>query len=137
MPPPRPPIAPCRGVRSAICGRTSGPGTRRRRTRPSVPAFDSAGCAGCRPARACWPWVLPLLHLVEHGRERVLELQRLLDFVRAHIRVLAVLEKARPVVIADELDERGRVRLPVLGKPLQVFEDRIDAVLREERHGIL
>src|SRR5918995_591077 len=90
--------------------------------------------AGVRVSRICWMSsnssmsATTLLHLVEHGRERVLEPQRLLDLVRAHIRVLGVLQKARPLVLAHELDERGRVRLPVHGKPFQVLEHRIDPV---------
>src|SRR5215211_2185130 len=104
---PRPPIAPSRRAHSAMHDRPSGFGTKRRRTRPSALAFASAGCAGRRPTRACRPWVLPLLHLVEHGRERVLEPQRLLDFVRAHIRVLGVLQKAGALVFPHELDESG------------------------------
>jgi hypothetical protein len=40
-------------------------------------------------------------------------------------------------VVPDELDERRRVRFPVLGKPLEVYEHRRDARLREDRYGIL
>src|SRR5688572_6098852 len=99
--------------------------------------------AGVRVSSMCWMSsnssmsATTLLHLIEHGRERVLEPQRLFDLVRAHIRVLGVLQKARPLVIAHELDERGRVRLPVHGKPFQVLEHRIDPVLAEQGHRIL
>ena len=63
--------------------------------------------------------------IVGEGR---LELERLLDLVGAHIRVLAVFQEARALVLADELDERRSIRLPVLGEALEVLEDRLDAV---------
>ena len=72
------------------------------------------------------------LHLVEHGRERRLQLQRLLDLVGADVRVLAVLQEARALVLAHELDEGRRVRLPVLREALEVLEDGVDAQAREE-----
>lgn len=40
-------------------------------------------------------------------------------------------------MVADELDERRRVGLPVLGKTLEVLEDSIDAGCREESYSIL
>ncbi len=46
-----------------------------------------------------------LLHLVEHVGERSLQAQRLLDLIRRHVRVLAVLQKAGEVVLAHELHE--------------------------------
>src|SRR3954462_9482379 len=53
--------------------------------------------AGVRVSRMCWMssnssmvWLPASLHLVEHLRERGLELERLLDLIRAHERVLAV-----------------------------------------------
>ena len=63
------------------------------------------------------------LHLVEHVRERRLELERLLDLVRADIRIFAVFKEARAMMVADKLDERRRVGLPVLGKTFEVLED--------------
>src|SRR4030095_7020092 len=103
----------------------------------------SPASAGVRVSSMCWMSSnssvsgTTLLHLVEHGRERVLEPQRLLDLVRGHIRVLGVLQKARPLVLPHELDERGCVRLPVFGKPFQVLEHRIDPVLGKQGHRIL
>jgi hypothetical protein len=70
-------------------------------------------------------------------RKTRLELEGLLDLVGAHVGILAVLQEAGALVFTDELDERRRVRLPVLREALQVLEDRVDAVLREERHGVL
>ena len=40
-------------------------------------------------------------------------------------------------MLADELDERRRVRLPVLGKPFELLEDRIDARSLEQLNGVL
>src|SRR5687767_11903432 len=78
-----------------------------------------------------------LLHQVEHAGERRLQLQRLLDLVGTHIRVFPVFKEARTVVLANELDERLRVRLPVLGEPLKVGEDGGEAAFGEQGHGIL
>ena len=44
-------------------------------------------------------------------------LQRFLDLVGAHERIFAVFEETRALVLAHELDEGRRVRLPVFGKP--------------------
>ena len=41
------------------------------------------------------------------------------------------------MMVADELDERRGVRLPVLRKALKIFEDGVDAGCRKERDGIL
>src|ERR1700754_4607397 len=63
------------------------------------------------------------LHLIEHGRERRLQPERLLDLVGCDIRVLAVLEEARDLVIADELDEALRVLSPILRETLEIGEN--------------
>src|SRR5262245_54861902 len=76
------------------------------------------------------------LHLVEHLAERILERERLLDLVGAHIGVLAVLEEARALMLPHELDEGRRVRLPVLGEALEVLEDRVDPRRRKNRDGV-
>ena len=78
-----------------------------------------------------------LLHLVEHRGERRLEPERLLDLVGAHVGILPVFEEARALVLPDEFDEGRGVRLPIFGEPFEVLEDRVDAVFREERHGVL
>ena len=62
------------------------------------------------------------LHLVEHVRKRRLELECLLDLVRAHIRVFAVFKETRAMMLADELDERRRVGLPVRWEILRGFQ---------------
>ena len=51
--------------------------------------------------------------------------------------ILAVFEEARPVVVADKLDECLRLGLPILGEAFEVFEDGINASGREESHCIL
>ena len=51
--------------------------------------------------------------------------------------ILAVLEEAGALVVAEELDERGRVRLPVRRKALEVLEGRVDAGLSEEDDRVL
>ena len=55
------------------------------------------------------------------SRRRRLQLQRLLDLVGGDIRILAVLEEARALVLANELYECVGVRLPVLGKPSRLL----------------
>src|SRR5262249_489761 len=67
------------------------------------------------------------LHLVEHLPERRFQLERLLDLVGADIRILAVLEKARTLVLADEFDEGGSIRLPVFRKAFEILEDGVHA----------
>src|SRR6185312_106391 len=97
--------------------------------------------AGARVSRMCWmssiSSIVPaaLLHLVQHLRELLLETQRFLDLVGGHIRILPVFQKAGPLMIADELDERGRVGLPVLGESLEVLEHRIHAETGEQGDG--
>src|SRR3954467_3860525 len=123
---------------------------------PESQARPPAGCrkvrnpyraarARGRARRKCWissssSTALPpdrSLHLVEHVGERRLELERLLDLVRADVRVFAIFDEARAMMVANELDKGGRIRLPILGEAFEVLEDRVHAVLREERHGIL
>src|SRR3954451_24101835 len=77
------------------------------------------------------------LHLVEHARECGLKRQRLLDFIGAHKRILAVFHEARALVLANELDEGGRIRLPVFGKAFEVLKNGADAEAGEYSHGIL
>ena len=61
-----------------------------------------------------------LLHLVEHVGEGRLQPQRLLDLIGRDVGVLAVLQEARALVLANELDERLGVVLPVLGEAFEV-----------------
>jgi hypothetical protein len=79
----------------------------------------------------------PLLQLVEHIGQGVFDSQRLLNFVGGDIRILPVLDEARALMIADELDERFRVCFPIRGKPFEVFEDRIDSGLCKKRDRVL
>ena len=50
----------------------------------------------------------------------------LLDLIRAHVRIFAVFQEARALVVADELDERRRVGLPVYREAFEIFKDRIE-----------
>src|SRR5437868_8278045 len=75
------------------------------------------------------PFSQLLLHLVQHAGKRGLQLESFLDLVCTHVRIFSVFQKTRALMVAYELDERRGVRLPVLGKALQVLEDGIDAVL--------
>src|SRR5437762_3604512 len=77
------------------------------------------------------------LHLIEHVRESRLELERFLDLVGAYVRVFAVFEEARALVLTEERDDCRHVRLPVLRPSFEVYENRGDAGLDEESHGIL
>jgi hypothetical protein len=56
------------------------------------------------------------LHLVEHVGERGLEPQRRLDLIGRDVRVLAVLQEARNMMVTDVLDERGGIFFPVLAE---------------------
>src|SRR6185437_11352714 len=78
-----------------------------------------------------------LLHLVEHSGKRLLHAKRLLDLIGADKGILGVFQEARALVVTHELDERRRVRLPVLGKALEVFENGTKAQLREQSDGVL
>src|SRR5687768_14753635 len=77
-----------------------------------------------------------LLHLVQHVGEGGFESQRLLDLVRRHIGVFAIFEEARALMVPDELDERRRIRLPILWEALEVLEDGLETESRKERHRV-
>src|SRR3984957_7698676 len=67
------------------------------------------------------------LHLVEHGRERGLQLEGLFDFCSARVWIFRVFEEARALVNADKLDDRRRICLPVHRKTLEILEHRPEA----------
>ncbi len=73
-----------------------------------------------------------LLHLVEHVGEASLDSQRLLDLVGADERILAVLEEAWALMVADEFDEGRRVRLPVLREAFEIFKDGVHSDVVEQ-----
>src|SRR5579862_3627666 len=77
------------------------------------------------------------LHLVQHRAERLLYVQRLFDLVGRDERILPVLHETRAMVLADELDERRHVRLPIFWKALEILKRRIQTGLRKERDGIV
>src|SRR5712671_5922317 len=77
-----------------------------------------------------------LLREVKHRRQRSPYLQRFLDFIGTDIRIFAILQKARALVLVHELDERRYIRLPVRRKSFEIFEDGVDAGCREERDRI-
>src|SRR3954471_6184244 len=79
-----------------------------------------------RPARSL------LLHLVEQGGHGAFHLQGLFDLVGCDIRVFAVLQEARALVFANELDEGWRIRFPVEWESFEVLEHGVDASLGEE-----
>src|SRR5262245_44750273 len=91
---------------------------------------SSPGCVAAGRAAAS-------LHLVEHRGERLLELERLFDLFGRDVRVLAVLEEARTLVLVEEFGDRRDVGLPILGPALEVREHRIDTAQVEEREGVL
>src|SRR4029453_218376 len=112
--------------------------TRRRRS-PScghASTFASRG-PGCTSARWSLRPSRPLLHLFEHLRERRLHRQGLLDLIAREVRVLRVLQEAVALVVTNELDERLRVRLPVLRKTLEVLERGVQSRLSEQHDGVL
>src|SRR5262245_2021649 len=71
------------------------------------------------------------LHLVEHRGQRAFDPQSLLHFIRRHVRVFSVLQKARPLMIAEELDHGIEVGFPVFRPAFQVHEHGRDAGLEE------
>src|SRR5206468_10651622 len=50
--------------------------------------------------------------------------------------VFAVFQKARALMVAHELDEGRRIRLPVLREPLEILKDSPKASPREDAHRI-
>src|SRR5262245_42577189 len=99
--------------------------------------------------RATWFWLYVravvallislsgLLELIEHFRQGVLDSQRLLNFIGGDIGIFPILDEAWALVVANELDERFGVCFPIRGEPLEVFEDRINSGLCEERDRVL
>jgi hypothetical protein len=85
------------------------------------------------PAQCSWK----SLHLVEHGRERGLQFERLLDLVGANVRILAVFEETRALMFANERHEGRRIGLPVLRESFEIFEDCRDASGGEQRDSVL
>jgi hypothetical protein len=79
----------------------------------------------------------PSLHLIEHLRECGFQLQRLLDFVGAHIRIFPVFKKAWAPMISHELYECGRVGLPVCREAFEVLEHGVQAGCAEQRDRVL
>src|SRR4029077_704535 len=94
----------------------------------SAPSALERGLAECAEYRQIRAWHVPRrsLHLVEHRRKRRLELECLLDLVCAYVGVLAVFQETRAMMLADKLDERRRVGLPVRRKSFEVFKDSIE-----------
>src|SRR5262245_14933459 len=66
------------------------------------------------------------LQLVEHFGQGALDPQRLLDLVGSDVRILAVFDDARALVLADELDEGVGIRLPVHREPFEILENGVD-----------
>src|ERR1700677_1907076 len=77
------------------------------------------------------------LHLIEHGRERGLQFECLLDLVGANKRILAVFEETRALMLADECDEGGRIGLPIRWESLEIFENRRNACGGEQCDSVL
>src|SRR5947199_9719416 len=78
-----------------------------------------------------------LLHQVKHFGELRFELQCLLNFFCCLVWILTVLQKARTLVFANELDECWYVRLPVLGKTFKVLENCVHSDLFKQGYCIL
>src|SRR5580704_3843671 len=109
-----------------MCGlrRMSGRrGTRSARRELVCASRESAECRSIPTCHAILTCVS--LHLVEDVGELSLDAQRFLDLVGAHKGVLAILEEAWALMVADEFDEGGSVGLPVLREAFKVFEDGV------------
>src|SRR6266850_5904301 len=81
--------------------------------------------------------IATLLHLVEHLGERGLQFKRLLDLVGAHERIFTVFEETRALMLAQKLDERWRIGLPVFREAFEILENRAQTSAGKDRHGIL
>src|SRR5262250_2095542 len=86
-----------------------------------------------------WLMVSPRrsLQLIQHLGKGALDSQRLLDLVGRDVRILAVFDDTRTLMLADEPDEGLRVRLPVRRETLEILEDRVEAGLSEDRDRVL
>src|SRR5262245_178150 len=82
-------------------------------------------------------FVIALLHLVERVGEGGFEPERLLDLVGGNVRILAVFQEARQLVLTEELDRRVHVRLPVLRPALEIGEHGRDAGLEKYGKSVL
>src|SRR6516164_5893380 len=88
--------------------------------------------AGVRVRRMCWmsssssmTLLSESLHLVEHLPKSRFQPECLLDFVGADVRILAIFEKARALVLAYEFNEGGSIRLPVFREAFEILEDGV------------
>src|SRR5262245_29192367 len=92
----------------------------------------------CRSARGIRHDVRKdLLHLIGRVAESFLYLESLLDLVRRHERVVAILHEAGTMVVADELGDGREIRFPIFGEAFEIHENRVDAGLGEDGYGIV
>src|SRR5688572_21989318 len=78
----------------------------------------------------------PLLQLIQYFRHGALNPQRLLDFISGEVRILAVLQEARLLVLANKPDKCFRVRLPIFRKAFEILEHGVEASPAEESHSV-
>src|SRR5690242_8671185 len=65
-----------------------------------------------------------LLELVECRGERRFQLQRLLDLIRAYIRILAIFQKTWHLMFSEIPDDSRKIFSPVLREAFKVYEYR-------------
>src|SRR5262249_1074204 len=73
-----------------------------------------------------------LLHLIEHRGQRCFHPERLLYLVSSDEGILAVFQKTRALMLADEFCEGRSIRLPIRREALKMFEDGVDAGFLKE-----
>jgi hypothetical protein len=78
-----------------------------------------------------------LLHLIEHFRKRVPDLNSLHNLDARDIRIFRVFHERRRLMFAGELGECSRVFSPIFRKSFQLFEHGGDSRLLEQHHRVV
>src|ERR1700744_145903 len=77
------------------------------------------------------------LHLIERFGEGPLQLKSFLDLVRASVRIFSILQEAGALMFVKELGDSRHVFVPVLRPSFEVYKNRGDASLVEERNRVV
>src|SRR5690242_16056946 len=78
-----------------------------------------------------------LLELVECRGERRFQLQRLLDLIRAYIRILAIFQKTWHLMFSEIPDDSRKIFSPVLREAFKVYEYRRYAGGKKYRKSVI
>src|SRR5215472_2893371 len=88
---------------------------------------------GCKMATAFFP---SLLHEIEHVGESRFKLQRLFDLIGRNVWIFAIFQKAGTLVFTNELNEGRNVCFPVFRESLEVLENGVHTIFREQGHRV-